>query len=925
MKKLSLYLLALFMVSTVYAYDIKGTVTDAKTGEVLIGATVYIKEFNKGTAAGLDGSFSLTDLAAGEHEIICSFVGYEKKVKSVAIPERDGELIVNFKLHPSKKLLEEIKVVGKANGTSDVGARILTRLSPCVVNIVSAKTIEVSPDITVANVIQRVPGVTVERNNSGDGQYAILRGMDKRYNYTLVNGIKIPSPDNKNRYIPLDIFPADMLDRLDVAKTLTPSMEGDAVGGVVNMVMKDAPGHALLSLNLGVGYSQRFWEQSFTGFDWWDIDKKTPFEKHGENSSYQASIADFTRKNLSLEKQHFVPNLNAGFTLGDRFFKRKLGVIVAGSFQQNYRGTDGIFFETAPPRNTPVGMISDMRDRYYTERQLRTGVLGKIDYSFNRHHHFNFSNVFVNLKNIQFRNEKTAGFSKGYDPDNLDGSETFRMRYTNQKIFSSFLQGNHEFNKRLKADWTVAYSRAKGETPDNAQISMSRITKDGELQEQQITFGNSPSITRRWEHNTDRDWSGYLNFDYRLLKYKKKTLDLIWGGLYRDKKRDNFFNEYTFNNAPNTPSVLVYGRDFSDFADMDLEVYNPQGAAANPLTYAAFERIGAGYVEFQLGLRNLRVIGGVRVEHTNQGYSVKYQSPIESLRIPDGNSTYTDVLPSVNVKYLITDEQNLRLSYFRSLNRPGFFEMVPYTVVNEDYTEKGNPDLKRATIDNADIRYEFYPNTIDQFTMGAFYKRIQNPIEYALQRPAGATTQDLFYMPGNFGTANNFGVEVDAVKYFRFIGFKANYTYTHSAIKTEKTVWIDKEQTIVKQKRPLYGQSAHVANLSLLYKNTNRRWDAQFALAYTGERISSVSQFLDNDIWEKGYLQGDFSMEKRFKSNIAIYLKANNLFDSEKKEYIKLGDPINERMPMQSPDDGETLISRAKYGRTFLIGIRFKL
>ena len=118
MKKLSLYLLALFMVSTVYAYDIKGTVTDAKTGEVLIGATVYIKEFNKGTAAGLDGSFSLTDLAAGEHEIICSFVGYEKKVKSVVIPERDGELIVNFKLHPSKKLLEEIKVVGKANGTS---------------------------------------------------------------------------------------------------------------------------------------------------------------------------------------------------------------------------------------------------------------------------------------------------------------------------------------------------------------------------------------------------------------------------------------------------------------------------------------------------------------------------------------------------------------------------------------------------------------------------------------------------------------------------------------------------------------------------------------------------------------------------------------------------------------------------------------
>ena len=925
MKKLVLCLLVSFVVSMAHGYNVKGIVTDAKTGEVLIGATVYIKASNKGTATGLDGSFSLLGLSRGEHKIACSFVGYEQSEKLVKVSEENGELVVNFKLRPSEKLLGEIKVVGKANGTSDVGARILTRLSPCVVNIVSARAIEISPDITVANVIQRVPGVTVERNNSGDGQYAILRGMDKRYNYTLVNGIKIPSPDNKNRYIPLDIFPADMLDRLDVAKTLTPSMEGDAVGGVVNMVMKDAPGRTLLSLNLGAGYSQKFWERAFTGFDWKAIDKKTPFEKHGENSAYQASISDFTSKNLSLDKQCFVPNLNAGFTLGGRFFKKRLGAVVAGSFQQNYRGTEGTFFETAPPRNTPVGMISNMKDRSYTERQLRSGLLGKMDYSINRHHHFSVNGVYVNLKNIQFRNEQTAEFSKGYNPDNLDGMETFRMRYTNQTILSSFLQGKHEFHKRLRVDWTAAYSWAKGETPDNAQISMSHVTKDGVLQEQQITFGNSPSITRRWEHNTDRDWSGYLNVGYLLLKHKKKGLELNFGGLYRDKKRDNFFNEYTFNNAPGTPSVLVYGRDFTDFSDMQLEVYNPQGAAANPLTYAAFEKIGAGYVELQAQLRKFHLIAGVRVEHTDQGYSIKYQSPIASLRIPDGNSVYTDVLPSVNVKYSLTEEQSLRFSYFRSLNRPGFFEMVPYTVVNEDYTEKGNPDLKRAIIDNADFRYEFYPNRVDQFMVGAFYKRIQNPIEYALQRPEGATTQDLFYMPGNFGVANNFGVEVDAIKYFRSLGFKANYTYTHSSIKTEKTMWVNKEQTTTRQKRPLYGQSAHVANLSLLYKNMRNGWDAQFALAYTGERISSVSQFLDNDIWEKGFLQGDFSIEKRFKKNISIYLKANNLFDTEKKEYIKLGDKINDGMPMQSPDKNETLISRAKYGRTFLIGIRYKL
>ena len=892
-----------------------------------MGATVRIEGNSQHVVTGLDGSFVLADVPAGQHQIECSCAGYTRERLTIET-SAGGEKArhrADFRLKPSERMMEGVSVVGRRDGTTDFSAQALARQSPSVMNIVSARAIEISPDITVANVIQRVSGVTVERNNSGDGQYAILRGMDKRYNYTLVNGIKIPSPDNKNRYIPLDIFPADMLAHLDVTKTLTPSMEGDAVGGVVNMVMKDAPERTLLSLNLGMGYSQRFLEGSFTGFDWRAIDKTTPFEKHGESSDYHASMDDFTRDNLSLKKRRFVPNFNVGLTYGDRFLRKKLGFIVAATYQQSYRGNNSTFFETAPPRNTPVGMVASMKDRYYDEEQMRTGLLAKLDYRLGKHHKLDFSNVFVNLKNIQFRNEKTAGFSKGYDPDNLDGNETFRMRYTNQLIFSTSLRGDHRLNRRLQGNWTAAYSRAKGETPDNTQISMSRITHDGVLQPQQITFGNTPSITRRWEHNTDQDWSGYLNLTYHLVADKRNPVDLNFGGLYRSKKRDNFFNEYSFSNAPGTPSILTYGTDFTDFADMDLEVYNPQGAAANPLTYAASEKIGAGYIEVKARYRRLEATAGVRVEHTDQGYSIKYQSPIESLRIPDGDSKYTDVLPSVNLKYSLTRRQNLRLSYFRSINRPGFYEMVPYTVVNEDYTEKGNPDLKRARIDNADIRYEFFPNPSDQILLGAFYKRIQDPIEYALQRPKGATTQDLFYMPGNFGTAHNFGIEADLIKYFHSFGVKANYTYTHSSIKTEKTVWINKEQTTTQQKRPLYGQSAHVANLSLLYKDVRRGWDAQFALSYTGDRISSVSQFLDNDIWEKGFVQGDFSIEKKFKIGLAVYLKANNLFDNKREEYIKLGDAINEGMPQQQPQEGKTLISRAQYGRTFLIGIRYQL
>jgi outer membrane cobalamin receptor len=124
-------------------------------------------------------------------------------------------------METASKDLGEVTVRATASGSNDRDARRIEQNATQVMNIVSGRAIEVSPDLTVANVMQRVSGVSIERNSNGDGQYAILRGMDKRYNYTLVNGVKIPSPDNKYRYVPLDLFPADLLDRLEVYKTLT--------------------------------------------------------------------------------------------------------------------------------------------------------------------------------------------------------------------------------------------------------------------------------------------------------------------------------------------------------------------------------------------------------------------------------------------------------------------------------------------------------------------------------------------------------------------------------------------------------------------------------------------------------------------------------------------------------------------------------
>ena len=197
--------------ASVQAGVVKGKIKDARTGEEIIGASVMVKEEpGKGTVTGLDGSFNLS-VNRNKYTLVCSYIGY--KNYEVTVDSRSKE--IEIPLNTDEVALGEVTVVASNPGRTEAGARAIERKAMNVVNVMSAKAIELSPDITVANVIQRMSGVTIERNSSGEGQYAILRGMDKRYNYTLVNGVKIPSPDNKNRFVPLDIFPSEMLDRLD--------------------------------------------------------------------------------------------------------------------------------------------------------------------------------------------------------------------------------------------------------------------------------------------------------------------------------------------------------------------------------------------------------------------------------------------------------------------------------------------------------------------------------------------------------------------------------------------------------------------------------------------------------------------------------------------------------------------------------------
>lgn len=877
----------LLSISPVGAATYKGYVKDAKTGEELIGATIFIKEYpNIGSTTGLDGSFVIDNVPnADKITIVCSYISYQTMEKVISATTTE---LINFDLPADTQLLDEVTVIARNPGRTEAGARGIEKQAMNVVNVMSAKAIELSPDITVANVIQRMSGVTIERNSSGEGQYAILRGMDKRYNYTLINGVKIPSPDNKNRFVPLDIFPSEMLDRLEVTKSLTANMEGDGIGGAVNLIMKDAPTERQLTANISTGYNAMYFGRDFQSFNHGAIVKESPYEAMGKPEDYQVTADNFTQENLQMKWKRPMPDLTAGLSYGDRFFDNKLGVMLAGSYLNTYRGKESqLYYQPGTSHN-------GIEYRNYSAQQTRIGAHAKLDYHVAPQHKLTWYNGYMDMSEAEVRD--------GQD----DKERAVRMKYNHQYIINSTLKGEHYFleDNALKLNWSAVLSKAYSETPDNAEIFL-----------QGTHVSTSRAATRRWEHNSDRDKAGYIDLSYTWKLTDGSAFDFSIGGMYRDKKRDSFFNEYTFDSATGARDPQYLGEDWNNFDEI-LLTPRRYGNIGDPLNYDATEKVGAGYGMAKYTFDKWELIAGVRVEHTDQGYVLKFPRDVD----PEGRQKYTDVLLSFHSKYNVHKNANLRLSYARAINRPSFFEIVPYSIINEDYKEKGNPDLKHTVADNIDLRYEFFPKSSEQFMVGLFYKNIQDPIEYGLINEG----QDTYYQPMNFGDAKNLGVEVDIMKYFNWFGIKANYTYTHSKVTTDKRIMEGSEVKTMKQTRPLFGQAAHVANLSLLFKDTNHGWEGQLAGSYTGKRLSDISNWYDDDIWEAGYFQLDASVEKCFDFGVSIFAKASNLLDVPLLRYIQKG-PRTENITEYERHNGNVVERKEWHGQAILLGVRYKL
>ena len=296
----SFFTLICLLPTIVFAQNVtlKGRITDKQTGDPLPGSTIKFDDYKNTVLADTNGEYVLTGITPGEYKVKVKSVGFSEYEKKITIGAGQT-LTLDIQLQAKNNQLETVNVYGKIDKESEAAGRASEKNANNITNVVTAAVMEKSPDINAANVLSRVSGVTIQRNTGGEEAYAIIRGLEPRYNNTLINGVKVTSPDEKSRYVSLDIVPSDLLQRIEVSKSLLPEMEGDAIGGTVNLIFKDAPDSVLFKANAQIGYSQIFLDRKFISFPKQDIRQQSVYERFGPN--YIAQPNDFSRSNLDFQ------------------------------------------------------------------------------------------------------------------------------------------------------------------------------------------------------------------------------------------------------------------------------------------------------------------------------------------------------------------------------------------------------------------------------------------------------------------------------------------------------------------------------------------------------------------------------------------------------------------------------------------------
>ena len=804
-------------------------------GGVLQGAKIELQPGDISSVSDEKGEFTINGVNSGSYSVTISYVGLEPYSGTLEV--RAGETArIEQVLKVGAQSESVIVTAERAAGEAEAVNR--ERTADNLVQVLPADVIRSLPNANMADALGRLPGVTLERDE-GEGKYVQVRGTEPRLTNTTIDGMNVPSPESGVRQIKFDAIPADLVESVEINKTLQANMDADGIGGSINLVTKTASERPTIAVSGMGGYMPI-------------LGGRGQVETTG--------------------------------TVGQRFgAQKRFGVLIGGSYDWNGRGIDDIepVSDVATlPSGATQQYYESIDEREYRYYRSRWGLAGSADYKLSEGSNIYVRGLYSDFKNygdrwvysltdntpiqspvtpngIALLGSNGCGYDATDDPNHVvcGGTPEFSVqtRRPDIAIGSVLIGGKHNLTSTwFSWDVSAGRSRDNNVSPGQAKFAATALTENVSADPNvistsacQFSPSGTPNILRpQWTPacfseafnqlnytldniQTDHGRTAQLNLHFAGAMGKRyhlgshlSTIEI--GGRFRNAHK--FDDTYSIELDPNTdipfsqfPSEFSNGNYYDGSYKLGpnptyqtinkFVLANPtlfdstSSQGIDPANYDLVEKVSAGYIMNTLDLNSrLRVVAGVRFEGTNLK-TVSFDTTTNTLT-DVAKGSYVKVLPSASLRIALTSNTNLRLVYGRGLSRPDpqdIAQAVTFTSTGSPGSLKntatlGNPNLKAETASNFDVLVEHYLNPFGMISGGFFYKRLTDPIvtnTFVLDNfqpspvaPVGTYTVT---QPVNAGSAWIAGFEASYLQHLSFLpgkfgglGISANYGYTDS-------------------------------------------------------------------------------------------------------------------------------------------------
>lgn len=871
---------------------IMGSVKSESTGEALPYATIVIKGTSKGTVADTDGYFKLIGLNEGTITLSVTFMGFEKQEKKIFIKE--GEVVkVNFSLKSKFTELKGITVTGIRKG--EVKALSQMKVANNIKYVMSQEQMERFPDLTLSESLQRVPGVAVGYSY-GLPRDIIIRGLSQDLSSITINGTRLPSTSAGGRDTDLNGVLSNTVESIEVVKTLTPDMDADGTGGIVNIITKSpAINSKIIDAKASVGYNNL-------------IDKM---------------------------------NYDAGVTYGKR--NDKIGYIIGVNYLRTQRGEDRVEkgYDEYDINGIENLLLEDFDLTGYKIKRDNLGINAEIDYYPNENSAYYLRGTFNKYYEIQNRLRRITSIGtytseKQIEDIRITQFGNWRDYNRDLMIFSA---GGKTSLSLFNIDFDITYSRGNYDQPIYYNASFVRSGLSGQLnldnpKAPQINFTESnpydPSLyaTSRYinRHDKSLDHDGQLTFNVsKPYTIGKLNGELKFGGRFKYKyndrsrnyflhdlkegefvledylsnyeKDDHFNNNYVLNNFPEAKAMEKFYKKNKDLFK-DNENYTRQNT--DPDSFEGNEYLGAGYIMTELNIKNLEIIGGIRYEQTGfdyDGNQVNFDENgdyVNTMKV-DTDKSFDGFFPSLNLKYSIGKNTKIRAAVTKSLSRPSYYDLVPWEEIlnNREQINRGNPELTQSTSINYDFLFEHYFQSVGLISGGVFFKKIDDYIyESNYIQEGGEYDGWEVEQVVNGASATVNGFELSWQQQLTFLpgflnglGVYANYTYVDSELEVPGIESIRKVK--LPEMRP------HIGNVSLSYEKYG--FSGRISMYFYDTYLTELGGTKAQDELERSREQIDISASQKLNDNWSIFLGISNITNSPISFKFGDGRPLDDR------------------------------